>query len=216
MKERITPQAQRSREKKRAIYNIAMKMFEEYGYEQTTVRDICKRAGITTSSFYNFFGDKLGVLLQLYYEILAAGAMHLEWTEQNLATPYQSVCDYFTSMTGFTDRFSKDVVERAVMSVRPLTSGGYDALPRDSSLNLIADFLLQAKDRGTVPPDTDCRADAEFLLMSANGVMLYWIMLTDGESYMDVARRMIPRIFSAITKEHVVIRDNRAAEHFTP
>lgn len=208
MKERLTPQAQRSREKKKAIFDIAMKMFEEYGYEQTTVRDICSNAGIKTSSFYNYFGDKLGVLLQLYYEILAAGASHLEWTEENLAVPYQSVCDYFTSMVGFTDRFSKDVVEQAVFSVRPLTGGGYDALPRDSSLRQIAGFLERAKTAGTVPENTDCRADAEFLLMGANGVMLYWIMLTEDERYMDVARRMLPRIFSAVTNEKITVRES--------
>ena len=88
MKERLTNQEKKSREKKQRIYRVAMKMFSEYGYEQATIRDICKAAGITTSSFYNFFGDKDGVLLQFYYEILEKGAAHLDLTPQNLQTPY--------------------------------------------------------------------------------------------------------------------------------
>lgn len=203
MKERITPQAQRSREKKQAIFEVAMRMFEEYGYEQTTVRDICKNAGINTSSFYNYFGDKLGVLLQLYYEILERGAAHLAHTEENLARPYQAVCDYFLSMAEFTDRFGKDVVREAIMSIPLLTGGGYDALPRDSSLTQIAEFFTRAKTAGTVPPDRDCRADAEYLLVAAQGVTTYWITMSQGESYLALAGRMMPRIFSAVTDQPV-------------
>lgn len=205
MKERMTPQAQRSREKKKAIYEIAMKMFEDYGYEQTTVRDICKNAGITTGSFYNFFGDKLGVLLQFYYEALSRGEKYLVKTEENLADPYQSVCNYLLSTSDFTDRFSKDVVEQAVMSVRTLTAGGYDALPRDRSFRQIADFLESAKAAGTVAAEADCHSDTEYLLMSANGIMLYWLTLTEGERYLDVARRMLPRVFSVVTASPISI-----------
>ncbi len=208
MKERATPRTQRAREKKKEIFDVAMKMFEELGYEQTTVRDICRSAGITTSSFYHFFGDKLGVLLELYYEILARGAAFLEPAEERLAAPYQSICDYFTAMSDFTDRFSRDVVEQAVMSVRPLTSGGYDALPKDNTLNRIAVFLSEARKRGTVKQDADVRSEAEYLLMGANGVLLYWIMFTDSERYIDVAGRLMPRLFSAVTDEPVLVREN--------
>ena len=206
MKERNTPQALRSREKKQAIFEIAMQMFEEYGYEQTTVRDICRNAGITTSSFYNFFGDKLGVLLQFYYEILARGACHLELTEDNLAQPYQSLCDYFTSIADFCDRFGKDVVQQAVISVPRLTAGGYDALPRDSGIRQIQAFLEAGKDAGTVAPGADCRGDAEYLLMGAHGVLMYWITLTQGESYRETAARLLPRVFSAVTDRPIRVR----------
>ena len=54
-------------------------------------------------------------------------------------------------------------------------------LPKDDSLRLIADFLETGKERGAVPASADCRADAEYLLSGASGVMIYWITLTDGE-----------------------------------
>ena len=58
----LTPQAQRSLEKKNHIFNISMEMFRDQGYNQTTIRDICAAAGVTTGTFYNFFGDKFGIL----------------------------------------------------------------------------------------------------------------------------------------------------------
>ena len=62
MADKHVPQAQRSQEKKRQIYETAMGMFRDKGYNQTTVRDICTAAGITTGTFYNFFGDKFGIV----------------------------------------------------------------------------------------------------------------------------------------------------------
>ena len=49
--ERFTAQALKSKEKKKQIYEISMQMFSDLGYEQTTIRDICKAAGITNSTF---------------------------------------------------------------------------------------------------------------------------------------------------------------------
>ena len=145
MKERLTNQEKKSREKKQRIYRIAMKMFSEYGYEQTTIRDICKKAGITTSTFYNFFGDKDGVLLQFYYEILSKGAMYLDITPQNLSKPYQSICNFFMCTASFMDSFSSDVARQTIFAVPKLLKGNYKTLSADNASKAIIAFLEEGK-----------------------------------------------------------------------
>lgn len=39
-----------------------MELFSEHGYEQTTVADIAKRAGVTERTFFRYFADKREVL----------------------------------------------------------------------------------------------------------------------------------------------------------
>ena len=203
MTKRLTMQAQRSEEKKKAIYETAISMFEEHGYEQTTVRDICKNAGITTSSFYNFFGDKKGILLQFYYETLREGAAFLEPTEENLAAPYQSICWCFTSMASFCDRNSRDVILQALISLPALTSGQYPSLPRNDVIRQVTNFLEEGKKRGTVPQERDCATDAEYLLMGANGITMYWLLFAESERYISVARRLMPTLFASVTNEAI-------------
>ena len=40
----------------------AMELFEEHGYEQTTVAEIAERAGLTERTFFRYFADKREVL----------------------------------------------------------------------------------------------------------------------------------------------------------
>jgi AcrR family transcriptional regulator len=44
------------------LEEAAMELFEERGYETTTVADIAARAGLTKRTFFRYFGDKREVL----------------------------------------------------------------------------------------------------------------------------------------------------------
>ncbi len=209
MKERLTNQEKRSREKKQRIYKVAMRMFSEYGYEQATIRDICKEAGITTSTFYNFFGDKDGVLLQFYYEILEKGASHLDLTPQNLRTPYQSICDFFMSTASFMDSFSRDVARQTIFAAPKLLQGNYKTLSADNASKAITAFLEEGKRFGTVDRDTDSKAVAEYLLMAASGISVFWLNQGEDTSYLEIAEKMIPMIFRSVTDEKVGVTPSR-------
>jgi AcrR family transcriptional regulator len=44
------------------LEEAAMELFEERGFEDTTVADIAERAGLTKRTFFRYFGDKREVL----------------------------------------------------------------------------------------------------------------------------------------------------------
>ena len=60
----------RSSEKIQRITDIARGLFIQNGYDDTSVRDILKEAGISTGSLYNFFHNKEEILLYIYKDIL--------------------------------------------------------------------------------------------------------------------------------------------------
>ena len=55
--------AERSRETKQRIYDIAMDLFEEKGYDQVKVTDICEAADVSVGSFYHYYRSKEYILL---------------------------------------------------------------------------------------------------------------------------------------------------------
>jgi AcrR family transcriptional regulator len=59
----------------------AITLFEEQGYEATTVAEIAERAGLTKRTFFRYFSDKR--------EVLFSGSEELErvWLEAVTATP---------------------------------------------------------------------------------------------------------------------------------
>ena len=50
---------------KNHLLSVCVRLFLEQGYKQTTVRQIASEAGVSVSSFQNFFGSKDGVLGEL-------------------------------------------------------------------------------------------------------------------------------------------------------
>ncbi len=50
---------------KNRIMTVCARLFLENGYHRTTLQQICKEAQVSTGSFFNLFGSKDGVLLEL-------------------------------------------------------------------------------------------------------------------------------------------------------
>lgn len=206
MPDHTTNQMVRSRQKKQQIYETSMRLFMENGYEKTTIRDICRACGITNSSFYNFFGDKLSILLHFYYQVLAKGDSFLAPTEDNLAHPYQTLCDYFVNTSILFDQISKELAELIFLNTHHMLADKYDSLPSTSTMHQITHFFEAAQKTGHIPENKNCREDAEYLLMGANGITFYWLTLSKNEKYFTVASRLMPKLFSTITDEPIVVR----------
>jgi len=57
-----TPKQSRSRASMQRVYDSALRLFAEKGFDSTTPADIAKAAGVTTGSIYNRFLDKEAIL----------------------------------------------------------------------------------------------------------------------------------------------------------
>src|SRR6516162_8838518 len=68
MKTRPTPRAEDTR---RRIYESALKLFRQKGFEPTTVRDIAAEAGVALGAAYYYFSSKEAIVLAFYQELQA-------------------------------------------------------------------------------------------------------------------------------------------------
>ena len=62
----LTPKAQETRQR---IFDTAVKLFMEKGYEETTMRDIAAEAGCSLGLAYRYFESKEVVVIQLYRQL---------------------------------------------------------------------------------------------------------------------------------------------------
>ena len=65
-KNRTTPRAEDTRRK---IYDAAMELFREKGFEQTTMRDIAAKAGVALGGAYYYYSSKDAIVLAFYREM---------------------------------------------------------------------------------------------------------------------------------------------------
>src|SRR5579862_4191303 len=66
LKNRTTPRAEDTRRK---IYDAAMELFREKGFEETTMRDIAAKAGVALGGAYYYFSSKDAIVLAFYGEM---------------------------------------------------------------------------------------------------------------------------------------------------
>lgn len=66
LKPRVT---QRAEDTRRKIYEAAMELFREQGFDQTTMRDIAAKAGVALGGAYYYFSSKDGIVLAFYREM---------------------------------------------------------------------------------------------------------------------------------------------------
>ncbi len=69
LKPRTTARAEDTRRK---IYEAAMELFREKGFEPTTMRDIAAKAGVALGGAYYYFSSKDAIVLAFYSEMQAS------------------------------------------------------------------------------------------------------------------------------------------------
>lgn len=152
MKMRPTPRAEDTR---RRIYEAAMAMFREKGFEQTTMRDIAAKAGVALGGAYYYFSSKEAIVLTFYGEmqenshesILQAMSGHKKLKDRircimekrfELLAPNRKFCDaLFRHAPDSKDPLSpfseetRPIRERAIEHFRIATEGGDVKVPTD-------------------------------------------------------------------------------------
>ena len=103
------------------IAEAACELFLEQGYEQTSVTDIARRAGVSRSSFFNYFASKADLLWGGFDERLATAV-------QRLASG-AAIADTLVAMA---DGFAPDSLALAIANAE--TMGLVDELERERAL----------------------------------------------------------------------------------
>ena len=157
MKMRPTPRAEDTRRK---IYEAAMAMFREKGFEQTTMRDIAAKAGVALGGAYYYFSSKEAIVLTFYGEmqqdshesILQAMSGHKKLKDRircimekrfELLEPNRKFCDaLFRHAPDSKDPLSpfseetRPIRERAIEHFRIAAEGGDVKVPADMKPHL--------------------------------------------------------------------------------
>ncbi|MEU5835591.1 helix-turn-helix domain-containing protein [Streptomyces diacarni] len=170
----------------------ALELFEERGYENTTVVEITERAGLTKSTFFRHFPDKREVLfgggamtglLREGIEAAPAGAGPLETVAHALDAIGREA---FTS-----ERREFSARRSAVIATNP------ELREREAlkELGLIAAMTDALKHRGV--PDLTARVTAELGALAWKIAYERWRDTSDRADFAELARRALAEVRAA-------------------
>ena len=161
---------------KALILNTALEMLQERGYEQTTMRAIAEKAGVSLGNAYHYFGSK-DLLIQEFYqrthEDHARASLPALQQKSSLKARLLSVMRLKIETLEPYHEFAGALFQTAADPQNPLNPFARASAPvRDNSIELFEQLVAQTRLR--IP--NDLRAELPYLLWLYHmGIILCWI-----------------------------------------
>lgn len=159
---------------KRKIYNSAVDLFDKYGFDNTTIEDISKKAGVSVGAFYHYYPSKSDVYSELYKKID-------EYFEKTVSVKMVEE-HFYDNILIFFNHYAMYNAERGVDAVKQLFNSE-NALFLDESrylFCLLRQVIQTGKDKNQFTKNLTVEEAEELLMVSARGVVYHW-MLHNGD-----------------------------------
>jgi len=173
IKPRVTSRAEDTRRK---IYEAAMELFREKGFEETTMRDIAAKAGVALGGAYYYFSSKDAIVLAFYREMqetstpLVGGALT---DKKKLKDRIRAVLDQRLKLLAPNRKFCAALFRHAPDGVDPLSPFSEDSrLIRDAAI----EQMRVALEGGDVKIPADLRPRLPYLLwLYQMALIMFWL-----------------------------------------
>ncbi|WP_149826392.1 TetR/AcrR family transcriptional regulator [Streptomyces tailanensis] len=192
MAKKTAPDSTRRSEKsRRAIYDAALSLVSEAGYQKATIEGIAARAGVGKQTIYRWWSSKADVLLEAFLDLQEQAA-------EAVAVPGQEPEEYAIPDTGDLAADLKNVLRATVDELldpkfeapsRALAAAGvvdarlteeFVAKLLEPQLQLYVQRLKSAQETGAVRPDIDPRIALELFV---SPLAQRWLQRTGPISY---------------------------------
>lgn len=187
--------------KRELIYEKALELFETYGYENTTIADICKATGMSTGSLYHFYSTKESLLLQICDRI---GNVHieLEHGEEQYLHPYKPILKYLLDYSSKFEELGVDLT-RQIYRVfeKAFLNESQSSVKPINAYTQLADFIEEAQKRGTFDNSLTAMEAAGYFITVSRGLMYEWCLRNGAFGLREKAAAFLPRILKTFMNE---------------
>ncbi|WP_329313422.1 TetR/AcrR family transcriptional regulator [Streptomyces sp. NBC_01262] len=194
------PKAAKSEQTRTLILETAMRLFEERGYDKTTMRAIAKEAGVSVGNAYYYFDSKEH-LVQGFYDRLAnehqaAAQELLDSGERDLAARLRGVMELWLDVSEPYHRFAVQFFKNAADPESPLSPFSPDSRHAREATIAIHEKVLSGSG---VKVDAElAEMLPELLWMYQMGVVLFWVY--DRSPGSERTRRLVARTAGLVAR----------------
>ena len=193
--------SERTHRRRQALLEAALELFTAQGYAATSVKDLCRRAGLTERYFYESFRDRHACLVQLYDEL---AAQLLEHTTAATRKAGDLDVDQVTerALSEFVDHLARDprrarLILLEVVGVSQELEERRHAVLR-SFAELTAD--LWTEQLGRTNPAPDQRLTTVGLVGAVNHLLVDWLHRGQQETQAELVQ-VCTRMFCALRRQ---------------
>jgi TetR/AcrR family fatty acid metabolism transcriptional regulator len=188
-----TPRTLQAEASKNRIYEAAIKLIAEKGFEDTNIQDICAASGCSVGAFYHHFGSKDGILEENFRR---ADERFASFAKGDL--PH---ADGRTRVVAYFGRYASLVANESGLdlSKRLYSCANKLFLRKGGAMQTeLTAILAEAIEKGDLALEMDAEKACEWLFIGARGLAFHWCLTEGGfdlvEAMRDYARRSLRAI----------------------
>ena len=196
---KMTKRDRESAEKKMHIYRTAVGLFKEYGYEGTTMADICEASGMSKGSIYHFFSKKIDLLYHFFAELNQYTLDNLEVSEENLKQPGVAILNYCVGLSNAYEQIGYDM---SIQLQNVFEEYATQEKHREASfVHKVSGFIQAAQERGTMQGGASAVEMAHQIHVASVGLYRKWIIDGGNYSLTEANRWFIPVVLNLFAGE---------------
>ncbi|MCB5181753.1 TetR family transcriptional regulator [Streptomyces antimicrobicus] len=197
--------AAKSEQTRTLILETALRLFQERGYDKTTMRAIAKEAGVSVGNAYYYFESKEHLVQGFYDRIGAAhqaAVRPLLDRETDLQRRLAGVLTSWLDVAAPYHEFAAQFFKNAADPASPLSPFSPESEPaRKQAIDMHREVLAGAK---TKVPDELADVLPELMWLSQMGLVLYWVF--DRSENSEKTRKLAERGAQLTTRGIVLAR----------
>ncbi len=189
----IHTRQEKAQETKNRIYAAAIELMDRKGFENITVADISRKAGVSVGAFYHYFDSKNDILAEIFRK-----ADDYFSTEVVAGLKGDSI---FEKLVEYFDYYAKFNVATGAETTQQIFSPKLKFFVKEGRpmLTILQDLILQGQERKEIRADTGPEELARLLFVMARGIVFEW-SLYDGHYDLELAMRKYMTILVSTLK----------------
>ena len=197
-----SPRTWRDRQKialRQELYDTALALFAEQGFDATTVQQITERAGVAKGTFFNHFPSKEHVVAQWYNGITESALAHAK--ARKTASACEAIGALFADMSGQATSEPELLIAKSTRGTDPLLMAAERAQV-DALLEYLREQLADARDCGELSADLEIEPFCGLLVAVLTGTSRAWVYTDPRFDFPTVIRSRVDFLFGAIHGPH--------------
>jgi AcrR family transcriptional regulator len=164
----ITKRQEQALETKDRIYAAAIDLMDREGFENITIADISKKAGVSVGAFYHYFTSKNDILAEIFHKADEYFSTQVISGLKMGSIP-EKIVEYF-------DHYAKFNVSSGVELTQQLFNPKIKFFIRKDRpmVTILEDLIQEGQQRKEIRADEDPEELSRFLFVMARGIVFEW------------------------------------------
>ena len=179
-------------ETKLHIFNTALKLLDEMGFEKITIRDIVRTANVSIGTFYYYYASKLDV----FYETYSLADQYFEDTVEPQLIQETAAARLFCFFDHYA-RYCSELTSVTLTSI--LFNANNKCFDRNTStgiLRILPELISFGQNSGELRTDETPEEIARYFMISVRGLVYDWCTHDGGYALREAMRLHVGRLLT--------------------